>query len=75
MQLYLRDGLSNRYRKKINLTDRRPADVNIPQYLSVVIFKENTESMNAVHYIARRIRKMPKQINIAGNKDKRGITS
>jgi len=31
--------------------------------------------MNAVHYIARRIRKMPKQINIAGNKDKRGITT
>lgn len=31
--------------------------------------------MHAVHYIAKRIRKTPKQINIAGNKDKRGITS
>ena len=74
MQIYLRDGLSNRYRKKINLTDRQ-SKAHIPQYLSVVIYKENVESMHAVHYIARRIRKTPKQINIAGNKDKRGITS
>jgi len=31
--------------------------------------------MFAVNYLARRLRKMPKAINIAGNKDKRGITT
>lgn len=41
----------------------------------MVIYKENVESMHACHYIAKRIRKMPKQINICGNKDKRGITT
>ncbi len=74
MQIYLRDGLSNRQRKKLHLTDRS-SKAHIPQYLSVVIYKENVESMHAVNYIARRIRKVPKQINIAGNKDKRGITT
>lgn len=74
MQIYLRDGLSGRLKKKLNLTDRS-SKAHLPSYLSVVVYKENTESMHAVHYIARRIRKVPRQINIAGNKDKRGITT
>ena len=31
--------------------------------------------MHALHYISKRIRKMPRQMQIAGNKDKRGITT
>lgn len=74
MQIYLRDGLSNKQRKKLHLTDRT-SKAHVPQYLSVAIYKENVESMHAVHYLARRIRKVPKQVSIAGNKDKRGITT
>jgi tRNA pseudouridine13 synthase len=70
----MRDGLSGRMRKKLHLGDRTPK-LNVPQYLSVVIYKENVESMTAVNYVARRIRKVPKQMGIAGNKDKRGITT
>ena len=46
-----------------------------PNYLSVVVQKTNVESGVAIHYIAKRVKKMPKQFQIAGNKDKRGITS
>ena len=31
--------------------------------------------MQAVHYVAKRIRKLPRQFQIAGNKDKRGTTT
>jgi hypothetical protein len=36
MQIYLRDGLSGRQRKKLNLTERQ-VKANVPQYLRVVI--------------------------------------
>ena len=48
---------------------------NMPNYLSVVIFKTNVETMQAIHYIGKRNKKLPKCFAIAGNKDKRGITS
>ena len=31
--------------------------------------------MQAIHYIAKRLRKVPRQFQIAGNKDKRGTTT
>jgi tRNA pseudouridine13 synthase len=31
--------------------------------------------MQAIHYISKRLRKVPRQFAIAGNKDKRGITT
>ena len=55
--------------------ERKPRDKNEPQFLKVALYKSNMETMQAVHYIAKRLRKTPKQFGIAGNKDKRGITT
>ena len=40
--------------------DRKQRDKSIPEYLKVALFKTNVESMQAIHYIAKRIRKLPK---------------
>ena len=59
----------------MNLNDRKARDKSMPEYLKVALFKQNVESMQAIFYIAKRLRKLPKQLAIAGNKDKRGITT
>ena len=46
-----------------------------PEYLQVAVMKTNVETMQAVHYIAKKTKKFAKQFGIAGNKDKRGITT
>ncbi|KAK9343523.1 pseudouridine synthase [Lipomyces starkeyi] len=38
------------------------------------IFKENKESMDACHIIAKFLRMKPKSVTIAGTKDRRGVT-
>ncbi|KAK9366217.1 pseudouridine synthase [Lipomyces kononenkoae] len=38
------------------------------------IFKENKESMDACHIIAKFLRTKPKSVTIAGTKDRRGVT-
>jgi tRNA pseudouridine13 synthase len=40
-----------------------------------VIQKTNVDTMQAIHYIAKRIKKYGKHFQIAGNKDKRGVTT
>lgn len=35
----------------------------------------NVDTMQAVHYVAKRIKKYGKHFQIAGNKDKRGVTT
>jgi len=37
--------------------------------------KTNVESVQTIHYLSKRIKKMAKHFNICGNKDKRGITT
>ena len=45
----------------MNLGERKPkADKSVPEYLQVVLFKSNVESMQAIHYIAKRLRKVPR---------------
>jgi tRNA(Glu) U13 pseudouridine synthase TruD len=39
------------------------------------MMKENVESMQAIHHLAKFAKKSAKYFGIAGNKDKRGITS
>ena len=41
----------------------------------MAIQKTNIESMQAVHYISKRIKKQVKHFAICGNKDKRGTTT
>lgn len=49
--------------------------VKMPEVLQFVVQKTNYESMQAVHYISKRVNKRPKYFAISGNKDKRGITT
>jgi tRNA(Glu) U13 pseudouridine synthase TruD len=41
----------------------------------VALMKTNIESMQAIHYIAKRTKKQMRLFGICGNKDKRGITT
>ena len=75
IRAFLSSGFSNRTRKRMNLGDRKVRDKTMPEYLQVVLFKTNVESMQAIHYISKRLRKVPRQFQVAGNKDKRGITT
>ena len=47
----------------------------MPDYLAVALQKTNIESIQAIHYISKRTKKKMPQFGIAGNKDKRGITT
>ena len=75
IQLFLKSSLSNTARKKMKMGDRKPKDLTQPQYLKIAVHKTNMDSMQAVHYIAKRVRKVARQFQIAGNKDKRGTTT
>jgi len=76
IRVFLKNSLSQNKRRKLNIINRKPADEKEqPQYLQVVIQKTNVDTMQAVHYIAKRIKKYGKHFQIAGNKDKRGITT
>lgn len=37
LQLFLKDGISNRKKRKMNVGFRQPRDKTLPEYLSVVI--------------------------------------
>ena len=47
----------------------------MPEYLEIAMQQTNFETMQAIHYISKRVKKMPKYFGICGNKDKRGITT
>jgi hypothetical protein len=44
----------------MKMNERKPRDLTQPQYLKVALFKTNVETMQAIHYIAKRIRKIGK---------------
>ena len=76
IRVFLKDSLSQNKRRKLNIINRKTQEEKeMPQYLQVVIQKTNVDTMQAVHYIAKRIKKYGKHFQIAGNKDKRGITT
>jgi tRNA pseudouridine13 synthase len=41
----------------------------------MAMMKTNFESMQAIHYISKRLKKQVRNFGICGNKDKRGITT
>jgi tRNA pseudouridine13 synthase len=76
IRVFLKHGLSANKRRKLNIINRKPQEEReMPQYLQVVIQKTNVDTMQAIHYIAKRVKKYGKHFQIAGNKDKRGITT
>lgn len=68
--IFLVKEMSNNKRKKLTIHKRVQGDPN----LKFVLFKENIESMQAIHNLSKLVKKQPKYFGIAGNKDKRGIT-
>ena len=76
IRVFLKHSLSANKRKKMNIINRKPQEErDQPQYLQIVIQKMNVDTMQAVHYIAKQIKKYGKHFQIAGNKDKRGVTT
>ena len=60
IQLFLKSSLSNTARKKMKMNARPPKDKSQPEYLKVAVLKTNVDTMQAVHYISKRVRKLPK---------------
>ena len=67
-------ALSKNKRRKLNVVERRE-ERNEPRYVEVALYKTNMDSMQAIHYVAKRLKKFSKQFSLCGNKDKRGITT
>ena len=80
IRAFLSDGMSKNKRQKQGISshswgDRALKSVALPEVLSIALQKTNFESMQAVHYISKRVKKHVKYFGICGNKDKRGITT
>jgi hypothetical protein len=82
VRVFLKSGLSKHKRQKLNINNNwgfnkfaGSTNVKMPEYLSVAMQKTNYESVQALHFISKRTKKQIKQFGIAGNKDKRGITT
>lgn len=79
MRIYLKDGMGKNKKQKCGISNhagRSPfGNIKMPEVLQFVVQKTNYESMQAVHYISKRVNKRPKYFSISGNKDKRGITT
>ncbi|CDW87747.1 trna pseudouridine synthase [Stylonychia lemnae] len=77
IRVFLKNAFSANKRRKMNIIDRKPQGSveEWPQYLKVVVQKTNVDTMQAVHYIAKKLKKFGKSFQVAGNKDKRGITT
>ena len=60
IQLFLKSSLSNNARRKMKMTERKPRDQTLPQFLKVALHKTNIDTMQAIHYVAKRIRKLPR---------------
>lgn len=79
MRVYLKDSMGKNKRQKNGISTFGDRDqfgsIKLPEVLSFAVQKINYESMQAVHYISKRVNKRPKYFGMSGNKDKRGITT
>jgi hypothetical protein len=62
VRVYLHEGMSKNKRQKIGITsygwgDRSLSGIKMPEILEFALQKTNFESMQAVHYIAKRVKK------------------
>ena len=76
IRVFFSKAVGKKKRQKMNITEwGGNSGPKLPEYLSVALQKTNVETMQAVHYISKRTKKMTRQFGICGNKDKRGITT
>jgi len=74
MRIFLAKELSKNKRRKAGLILSAP-ETSVNTFLHFVVQKENYESVAAIQYMAKRLKKTAKFFSICGNKDKRGITT
>ncbi len=61
IRVFLKHSLSANKRKKLNIINRKPQEErDMPQYLQIVIQKMNVDTMQAIHYIAKKVKKYGK---------------
>ena len=78
IRVFLQSALGKNKRAKNSISTwghRGMGDVQVPEYLSMAMQKTNFESMQAIHYISKRVKKQVKHFALCGNKDKRGTTT
>lgn len=57
----MKHALSQNKRRKLNIVERKPEGAeDWPQYLKVVLQKTNVDTMQAVHYVAKKLKKLGK---------------
>lgn len=74
IRIFLAKELSKNKRRKAGLILNAP-EKSTHTYLHFVMQKENYESVAAIQYLAKKLKKTGKYFTICGNKDKRGITT
>lgn len=67
-------GRSNSTRKSLKEIAQDENLGDIKDYLHFLIYKENKETMEVESLISKTLRLKPKQITVAGTKDRRGVT-
>jgi len=72
IQIFLTLGISKAKWTKLDIRSKK---IEGPPHVMFTMMKENIESMSAVSQLSKLIHKAPKNVQIAGNKDKWGITT
>lgn len=61
IRVFLTHALSQNKRRKLNIVNRKPdGQEDMPQYLKVIVQKTNVDTMQAIHYIAKKLKKFGK---------------
>lgn len=79
IRVFLKSGVSKNKRTKNNITNwgdkHGLGGIKVPEVLEMALMKTNFESVQAIHFCSKRLKKQVKNFGICGNKDKRGITT
>lgn len=75
IRVFLKEGVNTHAKRQKLGMDVRSKDPLPGKYIEFVMWKRNFESMAAIKRLAKAVGTKPKHFGIAGNKDKRGITT
>ena len=73
--MFLKDGINSRTKRRKLGLDNRDIDKDKPKFVHFTMWKRNLETMGAIKQIAKAIGTKEKFFGVAGNKDKRGVTT
>jgi tRNA pseudouridine13 synthase len=75
IRVFLKEGVNTHAKRRKLGMDVRSQDPLPGKFIEFVMWKRNFESMAAIKRLAKAVGTKPKHFGIAGNKDKRGITT